>query len=207
VNRALDLVESLPKATLLWTAAGAAVVALLLAAILGGNGAVIVLLLGACAVLGAGGLLALRVHLGRLPLALAHQAVEGRVDGHRAIRFRVRLGRGRRMDRVEGMVRFVPSQGSPVELPLLLPCAEQVVGPFTLVAVDRTDALPGGPGSFHVRVTAREGEREHSAEREYAADLVVAGRFRPALALRRGRVVVDHEAWSRVDREGAGGAD
>ena len=106
------------------------------------------------------------------------------------------------MDRVEGVVRFVPPQGEPVELPLLLASAEGVVGPFTLVAVDRADALPDDGGRFVVRVTAREGEREHRAERAYGEELVVAGRFRPAVAVRRGRVVVDNEAWSRVEREG-----
>ncbi|TVQ88800.1 MAG: hypothetical protein EA397_16515 [Deltaproteobacteria bacterium] len=170
--------------------------------LLGGTPAVVVLLLGTALVAGAGGLLALRVHLDRLPLALGPVAAEGRIDGHRALRFRVRLGRGRRMARVKGSVRYLPTRGEPIELPLLVEQERDVIGPWTLVVVDRADQISGAPGRFEVEVEASEGDRTWTARRAYGDELVVSGRFLPALSRKAGRIVLEHGTWAKVEPSG-----
>lgn len=195
----LDLIETLPKLWLLVAAAAAVVVAPLVAVILGGTGAIIALLIGVVVVAGAGGLLALRVHLDRMPLVLAPTAVEGRLDGHRALHFRARLGRGRPMDRVSATVQFVPAQGDPIALDLLVDEQRQVLGPWTIVAVDRADALPDVPGHYHVALQATEAERSWSVARSYNTQAVVAGRFRSGIVRQAGKLAFDRAAWGSVE--------
>jgi len=200
VERVLDLLAAIPKRALLATVGICAVAAPLLAWMIGGAAGIWAALGAVALVVLAGAALAARVHVERLPLELSAVAVEGRLDGHRAIRVRVRLGRGRRMDRVRGRVRFLPPDGPPIDLAPLAPDARGVVGPWTLVAVDRADALPGGAGIFEVEVAATEGGRTLTARRTYGGELVVAGRFRAGFARRGGRLVLDRAGWSGVER-------
>lgn len=200
MNLVLDLIETLPKAPLLIAAGVGAVVPLPLAWLTGGTAGVVILLIGVAVVGVAGGLLALRVHLDRLPLVLAPVAAEGRIDGHRSLRFRVRLGRGRHMSSVRGLVRFVPTQGEPVQLPLLVEQESEVIGPWTLVVVDRASQIADRSGRFEVEILATEGSREWSARRSYGEDLVVVGRFLPAIFLSKGRIKLDHDRWGKVEQ-------
>jgi hypothetical protein len=200
VDSVFDLASAVPKRAL-FAAIGVAVVGAVLAAAFGGASvAGAAAGIGALVVASAGALLALRVHVDRMPLTIAPICVEGRIDGHRALSFRARLGRGRRVDRASARVVYVPPAGAPIELPLLAPRAGPVLGPWTIVAVDRSDLLPASGGRFEVEVDATEGPRAWSARRALGADIVVAGRFVPAVARRAGRLVPDARAWDAIER-------
>ena len=176
VDLALDVIERLPTPVLLGVSGAAFVGALLVAAAAGGSIAVWALALGALTVAVCGGLLAVKVHLRRMPLELGDVGVRDRLDGHVAVRFRSRLGRGRRMDRARATVRFVPEQGEPIELQPLMAEAAGLVGPWTVVVVDRHDQCDQ-PGAFEVRVQAREGSKTWAVEARYSPEQIHEGRF------------------------------
>lgn len=181
MDRAMDLVQRVPVPALLAAGGLAVLLPLVGAAVFGGGVAVALLAVGALAVVIAGGLLALRVHVSRLPLTLSEEGVLGRLDGHASFHFRVQLGRGRRMDRARATVRFLPDAGGPpVTLAPLMDRGEGLVGPWTLVVIDRSEHVRG-PGAFEVRVQVRERDREWSADKVYAREGLVAGRFVPAV--------------------------
>lgn len=186
MDRALDLVQKLPLPVLLGTFVGSVAVPLIVAALIGGSIAVGALLVGAILAIGSGLSLAARVHLDRLPLTLSARGLTTRLDGHPAFQFRAQLGRGRRMDRARATVRFLPDGGGePVVLEPLMDHGEGLFGPWTLVVVDRHERI-SGPGTFEVRVTAREGDRAWEAESAYRTDELQPGRFVPALRESRG---------------------
>lgn len=197
MDPALDLVERLPVLPLLGTALGAAVGALGLAALVGGTVAVALLVVGVVIVAVAGGLAALKVHLARLPLEVAPVAVEGRIDGHRAFAFRVRLGRGRGIDRGLARVRYLPDHGEPVDLHVLLADARGVVGPWAVVAVDRAEAVRGA-GRLEVAVEAEEDGHPWVVEASWGLEDVVPGRFEPVVQVRRGRLAWARDRWTAV---------
>lgn len=194
---ALDLVERLPTVALLGGAVGAAAFALLAAALLGGSTAVAILALGAFVVASAGGAAALKVHLMRLPLEVAPTAVEARLDGHRAFGFRVRLGRGRAIRRGTAEVRYHPVQGEPIELDVVLAEPEAIIGPWSVVAVDRYEQV-GPAGRIELAVRVIEGERDWETTRRWPLEDVVVGRFAPPLENRRGRLSWARARWSEV---------
>lgn len=176
MDLALDVIERLPTPVLLGVGGAAFVGALLVAAATGGTIAVGALVLGALTVAACGGFLAFKVHLRRLPLELGDVGVRDRLDGHVAVRFRARLGRGRQMDRARATVRFVPDQGEPVALQPLMAEAAGLVGPWTVVVVDRQDQCHR-PGAYEVRIQAREGAKTWAVEARYAPEQILAGRF------------------------------
>lgn len=178
-----DLVLQLPTPVLLTILGVAALGAPAVALLVGGQVAVWILLLGVGVLLLAGVALALKVHVLRLPLRLSGSGVRLRLDGHPAWQFRAQLGRGRRMDVARATVRFVPDHGEPVALQPLMDHGERLVGPWTVVVVDREERVQG-PGRFEVRVTATERGRAWEAETAYSDDRMADGRFVPAL---RGR--------------------
>lgn len=194
---ALDLIERLPTVALLGGAVGAAVLALLAAAVLGGSTAVAILAVGAFAVATAGGAAALKVHLMRLPLEVAETAVEARLDGHRAFAFRVRLGRGRAIRRGTARVTYHPEQGDPIDLDVVLAEPEAIIGPWSVVAVDRDEQV-GDTGQVELTVRVVEGERDWETTRRWPLDQVVAGRFAPPIETRRGRLLWARDRWSEV---------
>jgi len=178
-----DLVQRVPGRVLLAIVAVSALGAPVLAALVGGPVSVWILLVGVAILLLSGGALALKVHVNRLPLRLSGAGVRTRLDGHVAYQFRAQLGRGRRMDRARATVRFLPDHGEPISLEPLMDRGERLVGPWTLVVVDRQERIRG-PGSFEVRVQVKEGERDWEAETAYRDDALVEGRFVSALSRR-----------------------
>ncbi|MFK7928418.1 MAG: hypothetical protein AB8H79_09515 [Myxococcota bacterium] len=196
MDLALDLIERAPTPALVGLCGASALLALAVAAVAGGSVAIVALLLGAAVVLGSGAVLATKVHLGRLPLEVAPVALQDRLDGHPAYRFRARLGRGRRMDRAAATVRFFPDAGDPVDLEPLLGRAQGLVGPWTVVVVDRAEVCTG-PGRFEVRIRAAERSREWSAEASFSRSELKSGRFVPALAPRPLRLLAG-ERWDQL---------
>lgn len=197
MDAVLDLVERLPVAPLLAVAGAGAAGALVLAALLGGTVAVALLVAGALVVALAGGLLAVRVHLARMPLELAPVAVRMRIDGHPAFGFRARLGRGRSLEHARAVVRFVPESGEPVALSPLLPDGTSLVGPWSLVVVDRHERCTGS-GRFEVQVKASERGRHWAASRAYASNDLHDGRFEPAQIVDGGGLRWRRDAWDQV---------
>lgn len=207
MNLVLDIAERLPIAVLLGVGVAAATISLIVAATWGGTVAVSALVLGVIVVLVSGGLLALRVHLARLPLELADLALTTRIDGHHAYGFRARLGRGRLMRNATAQVRFLPDHGDPIPLEPLMGTGERLLGPWTVVIIDR-DGRCGGEGRFEVSIDATEGQKTWTAAHTYGADDIQAGRFRAPVGMRNGRLALTHDAWDQVrpptleDRDG-----
>jgi hypothetical protein len=197
VNLLLDIVERLRIAVLLGIGVAAAVCSLVIAFVFGGSVAVWVLVVGTVAVLASGGLLALRVHLARLPLELSDVALSNRIDGHRAFGFRTRLGRGRLMREATARVRFLPDGGDPVDLEPILGAGDALVGSWTVVVIDR-EGQCGDPGRFEVTIEAGEGSKRWSASHTYDAADIQTGRFSAPADVRNGRLALAHDAWDKV---------
>lgn len=135
--------------------------------------------LAAAALIGpalAGWGLRVRARLRGLPLEIGPVAATGLADGARIFRFRARLGRGRRLARPRAEVWFEAADGR-VALPVRVP-ADELVGPFTLVATD-PDGRCAGPGRFVVEVACDERGRAWSASRVIPRDAVTEGWFPP----------------------------
>ena len=178
-----DLVLGLPTPVLLAIVGVAALGAPSVALLVGGQVAVAAILVGVGILLLAGAALALKVHVLRMPLRLSEGGVRLRIDGHPAWQFRAQLGLGRRMDVARATVRFVPEHGEPVALQPLMDHGERLVGPWTVVVVDREERVKG-PGRFEVRVTATERGKAWEAETAYSDERMAEGRFVPTLRKR-----------------------
>ena len=132
----------------------------------------------------------------RLPLELGETVLTGRVNGTTVYRFRARLGYGRPSRGPSHEVAFVPEAGDPVRLEVLT-VPESVVGPWTVVAVDR-DAVCREDGCLAVIARAREGAREWRAERSYRVADARAGWFRAPVRVGLGRLQWDDGTWDRI---------
>jgi len=141
-----------------------------------------------------------RQRVASLPLQISPKALVGRVDGWPVYRFRARLGHGRPARDVRVEVRFEGPTG-PSELTPVVASLPAAVGPWTVAVVDR-GARCGGPGTFAVRVCAREDGNTWEATRRFSWDTLRPGRFDAGVSRRRGRLQWD-EPWDGVWVEGS----
>ncbi len=121
-----------------------------------------------------GGGLAARWMARSLPLQLADAALRDKQDEGDVFRFRVRLGSGRRMRQARARVLW-RSEGRSVELPLVLGELDELIGPWTLVALDPDGVVDGGHLDVYVHGEAGGQAWSTSATWEVAA--VGEGRF------------------------------
>lgn len=143
-----------------------------------------------------GGALWVRARVDRLPLQLAGRALSGRVNGHRVLRFRVRLGHGRAMREAVAVVRFLPQDGAPVELGTAHAPGEVIVGPWTICLPD-PEGLSEQPGHFEVEVRALERDHSWEARSHIASEQVQEGRFGAGMRRRGGRLRWDDASWDQ----------
>lgn len=174
----MDLAQRLPISVLLIVVGLCVVFPLLAGALVGGWLGLAVVLLGVLGLLSAGSLIALKVHISRLPLQLSVEGARARLDGHPSFHFRAQLGLGRRMESASASVHFLPDDGDAIELEPLLARGERLHGPWTLVVVDRDERIQG-EGRFHVRVEVEERGKRWEVERDYPVFDLVEGRFIP----------------------------
>lgn len=165
---------------------------------------VILVCVAGIAALSGGAVWQRRRRIDALPLEIGRHAVRDEVDGRPVVRFRARLGRGRRAEEVKASVRFVGPDGHEHTLPVAIP-APEVCGPWTVTAADSAGHT-AGPGVLEVRVEVREGGRRWSADARFTS--VQAGRFVPP-AFRAGRSLrLERDRWDVVlDAPGPGAAD
>lgn len=194
----LDRVERLPIVVPLALSASAVVVPLAIMLSIGGTEGAVAVAVGVVVLVASAALLAWRVHIERLPLVLGPVAASAKLDGHTAFRFRALLGRGRAMLDARARVRFVSAQGDSIELEPIMARADQLLGPWTVVVIDR-EQVWDKDGRFEVEVAAVDPKgREWSVTQRYGATEVIDGRFSPGLVLRKGRMQWDLDAWSNV---------
>ncbi|MBN2797826.1 MAG: hypothetical protein JXX28_01645 [Deltaproteobacteria bacterium] len=155
------------------------------------DGALIALsALGVVAALGAG---LLRLQAARLPLEISERALVEALDEERTLRFRVRLGRGRVISRVRQRLVWVHEGGEEELLPLVIPGAAALVGPWTPTA--RVPAGAPRDGRLVLTVSGSEGARRWSAERSWTWSQLTEGRFHPGFHTEGGRLTLDPERW------------
>jgi hypothetical protein len=135
--------------------------------------------------------------LAMLPLALSPVALRGTLDGVRAWRFRVRLGRGRSMVLLGATVRFHGEDGIVISLKPVLPASARFLGALTLVVLDREGAC-AGPGRLQVEVSAAEGDRTWTAEGSWSTTDTRPGRFAADFVLVGGRLTPRPDTWDTV---------
>jgi hypothetical protein len=158
------------------------------------------LVLAGLAVLAGGGATWAALHrrqLALLPLEFAEAALQGRLDGCTAYRFRIRLGHGRPMRNACAEVEFVREDGAVVRLEPVMDQAPVLLGPWTVVVLDPARQCEGD-GVFRVRVQVKEAARTWESERHWPRAVVQKGRFESAIRLHRGRLVWDAVAWDAV---------
>ncbi len=136
-----------------------------------------------------------RSRLDALPLQVAAVAARGRIDGWEIFRFRVRLGRGRRMRAPQVRVTWIPDGSDPVPLPVEVPIAD-LCGPWTVIAVDRVGRVHGS-GVLHLQVQVTSGGQDWTAEARYAPDAIVPGTFMGGVQQAR-RGLVWSGDWDQV---------
>lgn len=120
------------------------------------------LALGTAAPLAAWSAVRLRSQLETLPLAIAPVIGTGSVDGVRIYRFRLRLGRGRRVLTPSATVSFEDVDGERYALAAHVP-ADDLIGPFTIVCPDPRQVC-AGPGRFVVQVACDAPDRAWTAQ-------------------------------------------
>lgn len=140
-----------------------------------------------------------RRRVASLPLELGAAVLTGRVNGSTVYRFRARLGHGRTGLGTHCDVTFVPEDGEGVGLEVVETPA-RVVGPWTVVAVDRRGVCQPG-GQLSVRVHTNEGGRQWSAEGSYRVADARKGWFRAPVRTGSGRLRWDDTGWDRVAGE------
>jgi hypothetical protein len=200
LNPVLDFMERLPSRVILLGAAGVVLVALGLVWAVEGVSPWWVGLFGLVGLGAVASALAGKLWLASLPLEVAPLAVRGRLDGHASFAFRVRLGRGRKMERIRARVRYVPRDGAPVELVPLLPEGTGLVGPFTVVVVDR-DGACRADGAFELWVEAKDGGKTWNTSSRFERARIQTGRYRSGLVRHGTGVRWDRNAWREVEVE------
>ena len=136
---------------------------------------------------------------GHLPLELSRTACAYELDGRPAFAFRVRLGRGRLMQRAHARITW-ESGGEALELEPLLGQGERFIGPWTLVVVDRR-AQVVGEGSFRVEIQAIEGDLTWAASATWPRAQLAPGRFTAPMVLNRGAWTWRSADWDAVVAE------
>lgn len=137
--------------------------------------------------------------LGQLPLELSHKACTYELDGRPTFAFRVRLGRGRLMRRARARITW-ELDGHALELEPLFGQGERLIGPWTLVVVDRR-AQVVGDGSFRVEVEAIEGDLRWSASGTWRRSQLAVGRFAAPMVLYRRAWTWRRADWDAVVAE------
>lgn len=134
--------------------------------------------------------------VGSLPLQLAQAGLHERGDNADQYRFRVQLGRGRTMRDARATVTWRGANGE-VPLTPLLAEAAVLIGPWTLLVVDKEGSCDGD-GVFDVHVVAVEQGKQWQAHASWEKSALVEGRFEPAVAVQRGKLIWQRDRWDAV---------
>ena len=149
--------------------------------------------LGSLVAIGSLWAVAAQRRLASLPLELGDAVLLQERDGDSVAHVRVRLGLGRvvREPRVTASWH-TPEGETPVE----------AVVPLDVLCGAWSVLVPIGDGELDLEVVVTEGDRRWTAQRRWAKADIRSGRFTSGFVLSRGRVRVDHSAWSS-EREDA----
>lgn len=159
--------------------------------------------LGVAGALGAMGAAAMGLWWASLPLRLSDRILGRQTLGHPDLRVRAVLGRGRAMAGPGARVT-VRHHGTDHDLAVSSPWGPAVVGPFTVLAVDRDGVLEAAADDPDARVTVAVWGSEAGARREAERSWPVSEvgqdrRFAPLLAPGRGgRVAWSWRTWRAV---------
>ena len=133
-----------------------------------------------------------RSALEQLPLTLGEVAVRQVVDGRPSLRFRVWLGHGRAMRRIEATGVLHLSQGRDLPVPIEVP-VEHACGPVTLTAT----LPPLASGTLDVTASVTEGGRSWATERTYSLDGAPMGPLDSPIRRSDQGLDWDRAAWDR----------
>jgi hypothetical protein len=141
-----------------------------------------------------------RLRLDRLPLELSRTGLVGELSGHRVVRFRARLGRGRVLSDPAATVQWLPDDGEPTPIDVVGPGVAHLLGAWTVLAIDRGQHL-GEAGTLEVTVRGREGERDWQVSRQFPIGELRHGTFAGGLEHRGGKLSVVPRTWDAVTEE------